>query len=156
MCHFTPLRNWMVALGIAVGLAISSAVLGLVQLGWGPWPVIGLANLAAAGTWGFVALVILCFTIGALHRFCDACVATCAAECTTLTAVLLPLIPALFVLAALCTFEAVDPGVVWGTPALFGMLLAALIGASAMLSIAVGFTVRLRTWAVAEARSNAS
>ena len=151
MCHFIPFRNWIVALGIAIGLAITSAVLGLVQLSWGPWPVVGLVNLAAAGTWGFVALGILCFTIGALRRFCAARIAACEAECTSLIAVLFPLIPVLCVLAALCTIEAADPGVVWGNPTLFAMLLAALASAAAMLVIAVGLTVRLRIWAVAEA-----
>jgi uncharacterized membrane protein YjjB (DUF3815 family) len=151
MGHYIPLRNWMVALGIAIGLAISSAVLGLVQLRWGPWHVVGLINLAAAGVWGIVALVLLCFAIGALRRFCAR--TACTAECTSLFAALFPLIPVLCVLAALCTIEAGDPGAVWGNTTLYVMLLAALATAAAMLAIAVGVTVRLRSWTLRKAES---
>jgi hypothetical protein len=143
--HFIPFRNWMVALGIAIGLALSSAVLGLVQLRWGPWRVVGLVNLAAAGTWCAVALVLLCFAIGALRRLCAARIASCAMLCTSLTSALFPLIPMLALLAALCTIEAVEPGAVRGNRTLLALLLAALAATSAMLAIAVGFTVRLRT-----------
>ena len=146
MGHFIRFRNWMVALGIAIGLALSSAVLGLVQLRWGPWRVVGLVNLAAAGMWCAIALVVLCFAIGALRRMCAARIAACEATCTSLVSVLFPLIPVLSLMSALCTIEAADPGAVWGNPTLLVMLLSALAATSAMLVIAVSFTVRLRTW----------
>jgi hypothetical protein len=155
MVHFIRFRNWMVALGIAIGLALSSAVLGLVQLRWGPWRVVGLVNLAAAGMWCGIALVVLCFAIGALRRLCAARIAACETTCTSLVSVLFPLIPVLSLLASLCTIEAAEPGAVWGNPTLLAMLLAALAATSAMLGIAVSFTVRLRTWTLAAASPDA-
>lgn len=82
MCNFTPVRNWVIAVGVLLGLAVSSAVFGFVMSqGKLPWTqIISTISYWAAVTW-CTAGGITCFGLNsAVDTYC-----TCAKDRGTCT-----------------------------------------------------------------------
>lgn len=93
MCDFSPVRNWLIAMMVALGGAISSVILGVA------YPLIAAACFWAAFGWAAGALGFGIAASLALDTFCKcasnspACVSTCG----TMKSLMSALIPTLFV-----------------------------------------------------------
>ena len=110
MCNFIPVRNWLIALGIFVGFAVSSAYFAMLWQKSGGFPLVTTISYSATGTWCASALITAAFTFGALASFCTcaAAVPACAAGCTSIRTALTALTVALVVLMVGCIVAAGD------------------------------------------------
>jgi hypothetical protein len=137
MCDFTPVRNWLIAVGVLIGGAVSSAMFGwawsYAKVPWGA--IVSSIGFWAALTWGTAAMAALGFGFkGALDTFC-ACTASkpiCAAACADANAAYGGLMLALF------GFNALSFGcAAYGAPTPLLILLAVSIAAVLAGSIAL-------------------
>jgi hypothetical protein len=114
-CDWVAIRNLMIALGIFISFATSSAIFVITWVRFaldGPWkPIVTAASLASVAGWCVPAIVMLAILMSTISSFC-ACSSTitlCASACAGLTPFLLPLMVFLLALMALGIAGSFDP-----------------------------------------------
>lgn len=88
MCNFVPLRNWLIALAIATGWAVSS---GWFAYAWNDYPFVGAISWSITLTAAIATSVCLVGALTAASTFC-ACVAAisaCTTACSSISSALL-------------------------------------------------------------------
>jgi hypothetical protein len=139
-CDWVAIRNLMIALGIFISAASSSAIFVVTWMRFaveGPWkPIVTAASLASVAGWCVPAIVMLAILMNTISTFCSCAGAITlrASACASLTPWLLPLMVFLLALAALGIAGSFDPELPYNP-----VYLVALSGVAIAAAVIMGF-----------------
>lgn len=134
MCDFSPVRNWMIALGILIGFAVSSAFFAL---GWAnsPWPLllISIISFGIAATGCAVAIGLIRLALDAVELYCKCKGRACAGPCSLLPKWMMTIMVGLAGLCIASVLGATVPGNIAIEPAVLiaGLLILVFTGIAA-------------------------